>query len=67
MVNAALLVDLLKDIFLTLLLGENNKPRLEYSTIEKYQSTLTGAFIICFFTLCPFSSIFRFFLNKLSF
>jgi hypothetical protein len=35
-----------KDIFLTLL--ENNKPRLEYSTIEKYQSTLIGAFLCSF-------------------
>jgi hypothetical protein len=40
MVNAALLVDLLKDIFLTLLLGENNKPRLEYSTIENTKALL---------------------------
>jgi hypothetical protein len=30
-----LLVDLLKDIFLILLLGENNKPRLDLSKIEK--------------------------------
>jgi hypothetical protein len=62
MVNAASLVDLLKDIFLTLLLGENNKPRLEYSTIEKYQNTLMVLFFYAMlFYSYPFSSIFNFF------
>jgi hypothetical protein len=63
-----LLVDLLKDIFLTLLLGENNKPRLG-STIEKYQSTLIGCFFFyMLFLLYALSHpFFGFFLNKLSF
>jgi hypothetical protein len=45
-----LLVDLLKDIFLILLLGENNKPRLDLSTIEKLKALLRCFFIYSFFT-----------------
>jgi hypothetical protein len=40
MVNAASPGRFAKDIFLSLLLGENNKPRLEYSTIKNTKALL---------------------------